>query len=59
MPWHWSYLISLHKTCEAVLGDPTLRDLEEAPPPKNIWFDKDDLARYRKDREVERKQKRE
>ncbi len=57
LPWHWSYLISLHKASEAILSDPTLRDLEGEPPPKNLWLKRDELKRYREDRERERKDK--
>jgi len=55
LPWHWSYLRSLHLTCESVLNDPTLRDTENEPPPKDMWFDREELDGWRKTWEAERK----
>lgn len=48
-------LYSYHKTCEMVVNDPGLRDLDNKPPPRSIWFVEEELELWRKDRETERK----
>lgn len=54
-PWFWSLLYAYHQVCRGVLEDWTLRDLEGNPPPRDMWFDKEALDTWRKDREEERK----
>ena len=49
---------TLHRKCEAVLSDWTLRDTEQHPPPKSIWLDDDELDLWRKDMERAREQQR-
>lgn len=56
LPWHWSYLASLHAKCKAVLNDWTLRDPDNNPPPKSIWFNDKEIDMWRKDMERQRKE---
>jgi len=56
-PWHWALLHTYHQVCKNILEDWSLRDAENHPPPKDIWFDKDELEAWRKDREREREHK--
>lgn len=55
LPWHWAYLNTLHKKCEGVLNDWTLRDEDSHPPPKDIWFNDSELDWYRTDMEERKK----
>lgn len=56
LPWHWSFLMTLFKKCEAVINDWTLRDEDNHLPPKDIWLSDDDLDEYRKHIEERKKQ---
>jgi len=53
-PWHWALIKVMYKHCQGVLEDPTLRDLDGHPPPKDIWFESKQLEAWRRDRERER-----
>jgi len=55
LPWHWSFLLSLHAKCKAVVSDWTLRDENKKPPPKSMWFDDKELDLWREDMERMRK----
>jgi hypothetical protein len=57
-PWFWSLLHSYHSACSAILEDWTLRDKDNNPPPRSIWFDKEELDLWREDREEDRKRDR-
>ena len=59
LPWHWTLMDSMHKQCESILNDWTLRDTENHPPPKSLWFDSKEIDLWRKDMEAERKRKQE
>lgn len=56
LPWHWSLLWTYHKVCESVINDYTLRDLNNKPPPRSMWFDDEELAIWREHRKIERKE---
>ncbi len=58
LPWHWSYLDTMHRKCEAILSDWTLRDTDSHPPPKSMWFEDEELDSWRKDMERAREQQR-